>query len=302
MALGVAAAAAWSCGGLASPDGADQEEHAATATASTTTAARPLRPSGALWRCRSASPACALVALPLSFRCRSFLPATRSIPPVIDRLWSDAETSRMRIVDQAVPDEPRVIVRRTNRVRPVTGRRCNVPADPCLWAARRPAPPPVAWVAAHVRASQRQEVTVLIAGFPAGSFAANCYIVAPGPGEECLIIDPGQDAEAGSTRSSSSTGCGRPPCWPRTGTLITSGPWRRCAARRDIPAYIHPADRDLLTDPAKGLSLRPGQQLFGGLTFTEPDDVRRTGRRHDAGAGRGQRWSSITRRGTRRDR
>ncbi len=38
---------------------------------------------------------------------------------------------------------------------------------------------------------------MLIAGFPAGSFAANCYIVASGPGAECLIIDPGEDAEAG---------------------------------------------------------------------------------------------------------
>ena len=38
---------------------------------------------------------------------------------------------------------------------------------------------------------------MLIAGFPAGAFAANCYVVAPAPGEECLIIDPGQDAEAG---------------------------------------------------------------------------------------------------------
>jgi glyoxylase-like metal-dependent hydrolase (beta-lactamase superfamily II) len=36
---------------------------------------------------------------------------------------------------------------------------------------------------------------MLIAGFPAGAFAANCYVVAPGPGEQCLIVDPGQDAE-----------------------------------------------------------------------------------------------------------
>ena len=33
---------------------------------------------------------------------------------------------------------------------------------------------------------------MLVAGFPAGSFAANCYLVAPAPGEECVIIDPGQ--------------------------------------------------------------------------------------------------------------
>ena len=38
---------------------------------------------------------------------------------------------------------------------------------------------------------------MLVAGFPAGSFAANCYLVAPAPGEECVIIDPGQDAEPG---------------------------------------------------------------------------------------------------------
>jgi glyoxylase-like metal-dependent hydrolase (beta-lactamase superfamily II) len=46
-----------------------------------------------------------------------------------------------------------------------------------------------------------------------------------------------------------------------------------CGAR-GIPAYIHPADRALLTDPARGLSLGPSQSLFGGLTFSEPDDVR----------------------------
>jgi hydroxyacylglutathione hydrolase len=45
-----------------------------------------------------------------------------------------------------------------------------------------------------------------------------------------------------------------------------------CGAR-DIPAYIHPSDRALLSDPARGLGLPAGQRLFGGLTFTEPDDV-----------------------------
>jgi glyoxylase-like metal-dependent hydrolase (beta-lactamase superfamily II) len=46
-----------------------------------------------------------------------------------------------------------------------------------------------------------------------------------------------------------------------------------CGAR-DIPAYIHPGDRALLADPARGLPLGPSQQLLGGLRFTEPDDVR----------------------------
>ena len=38
---------------------------------------------------------------------------------------------------------------------------------------------------------------MLIAGFPAGSWAANCYVVATGPGAECVVVDPGQDAAAG---------------------------------------------------------------------------------------------------------
>src|ERR1019366_4133740 len=46
-----------------------------------------------------------------------------------------------------------------------------------------------------------------------------------------------------------------------------------CGAR-NIPAYIHPADRALLADPARGVGLQAGQQSLRGLTFTEPDDVR----------------------------
>jgi hydroxyacylglutathione hydrolase len=115
---------------------------------------------------------------------------------------------------------------------------------------------------------------VLIAGFPAGSFAANCYLLAAGPASECLIIDPGQDAEQGINEIVEQHRL-RP-----VAVLATHGHldhiWSVapvCGAR-GIPAYIHPDDRALLTDPARGLSLGPAQQLFGGLTFTEPDEVR----------------------------
>jgi hydroxyacylglutathione hydrolase len=114
---------------------------------------------------------------------------------------------------------------------------------------------------------------VLVAGFPAGSFAANCYLVATGPGAECLIIDPGQDAEQGIEEIIERYRL-RP-----VAVLLTHGHidhiWSVapvCGAR-GIPAFIHPADRALLTDPAKGLPLQAGQQLFGGITFSEPDDV-----------------------------
>jgi glyoxylase-like metal-dependent hydrolase (beta-lactamase superfamily II) len=115
---------------------------------------------------------------------------------------------------------------------------------------------------------------VLVAGFPAGAFAANCYIVAPEAGAECVIIDPGQDAEPGIDEI-----LARHRLRPAA-VLLTHGHldhiWSVapvCGAK-GIPAYIHPEDRALLSDPAKGFPLGAGQQLFGGLEFTEPDDVR----------------------------
>jgi glyoxylase-like metal-dependent hydrolase (beta-lactamase superfamily II) len=115
---------------------------------------------------------------------------------------------------------------------------------------------------------------VLVAGFPAGAFAANCYVVASGPGQECVIVDPGQDAEPGINELLAEHRL-RP-----AAVLLTHGHidhiWSVapvCDAK-GIPAYIHPRDRALLSDPAKGLSLGTGQELFGGLEFTEPDDVK----------------------------
>ena len=117
---------------------------------------------------------------------------------------------------------------------------------------------------------------MLIAGFPAGSFAANCYVVAAGPGEQCLIVDPGQDAEPGIEEIVQ-----RHRLQPAA-VLLTHGHvdhiWSVapvCGAK-NIPAYIHPADRALLTDPASGLWPQPGQfgpALLRGLTFTEPTEV-----------------------------
>ena len=115
---------------------------------------------------------------------------------------------------------------------------------------------------------------MLVAGFPAGSFAANCYLVAPAPGEECVIIDPGQDSQQGIEEL-----LDRHRLKP-IAVVLTHGHidhmWSVapvCGAK-GIPAYIHPDDRDLLTDPAKGISLLTKQQFLGGMTFSEPDDVR----------------------------
>jgi glyoxylase-like metal-dependent hydrolase (beta-lactamase superfamily II) len=35
---------------------------------------------------------------------------------------------------------------------------------------------------------------MLITGFPAGPLAANCYVLAPDDGDECVVVDPGQQS------------------------------------------------------------------------------------------------------------
>ena len=81
---------------------------------------------------------------------------------------------------------------------------------------------------------------MLVTGFPAGSFAANCYLVAPAPGEECVIVDPGQDAQRGIEEL-----LARYRLKP-IAVLLTHGHldhvWSVapvCGAK-GIPAYIHP--------------------------------------------------------------
>lgn len=114
---------------------------------------------------------------------------------------------------------------------------------------------------------------MLVRGFPAGSFGTNCFVVAAGPGQECVVVDPGQDAVPGLDDLL------REHRLQPVAVLLTHGHidhmWSVvpvCGAH-GIPAYVHPADRALLSDPARGLSLAVGQQLFGGMEFTEPDDV-----------------------------
>ena len=114
---------------------------------------------------------------------------------------------------------------------------------------------------------------MLIAGFPAGAFQTNCYVVAPAAGEECVIVDPGQDATEGVDELL------REHRLKPVAVLLTHGHldhvWSVapvCGAR-DVPAWIHPEDRHLLSDPAAGWS-GTSASMFGGLTLSEPDDVR----------------------------
>jgi len=113
---------------------------------------------------------------------------------------------------------------------------------------------------------------VLITGFPAGVFGTNCYAIAPAPGEECIVIDPGQDAEE-PLRSVLAEHRLKP-----VAVVLTHGHldhvWSvvPVCAGYDIPAYLHPADRAMLADPLSWHGEAIGA-MIRGLTFSEPSEV-----------------------------
>jgi hydroxyacylglutathione hydrolase len=116
---------------------------------------------------------------------------------------------------------------------------------------------------------------VFIAGFPAGPWGTNCYVVATEPGAECVVIDPGKDAAAGIDEIV------REHKLKPVAVLLTHGhidhTWSVApvAGTYDATAWIHPKDRHLLANPAAGISRDTAAMLLGtGLEFTEPDDVR----------------------------
>ncbi|PWI42082.1 MBL fold metallo-hydrolase [Streptomyces sp. ICBB 8177] len=115
---------------------------------------------------------------------------------------------------------------------------------------------------------------MLIAGFPAGAWGTNCYVVAPAAGEECVIIDPGHEAAAGVGELLAKHRL-KP-----VAAILTHGHIDHVASvvpvcgAHDIPAWIHPEDRYMMSDPARALGRSIGQHLLGELTVGEPDDVR----------------------------
>src|SRR5919107_2843896 len=120
---------------------------------------------------------------------------------------------------------------------------------------------------------------VLIAGFPAGPWGTNCYVAATGPGSECVVVDPGKDAAPGVAEVI------REHRLKPVAVLLTHGHvdhmWSvtPVAGTYDATAWIHPADRHLLTDPLAGMSRESAAMMLGmpegKLSFTEPDDVRK---------------------------
>ena len=118
---------------------------------------------------------------------------------------------------------------------------------------------------------------MLIEGFPAGSWSTNCYIVATGPGEPAVIIDPGQDSIDGIREIIS-----RNRLHPAA-VILTHGHidhvWSVAPLGKefDVPALIHHKDRYRLADPAGSSFAAAREQLLamtkGELELTEPEKI-----------------------------
>ncbi|GGB36905.1 hydrolase [Flexivirga endophytica] len=117
---------------------------------------------------------------------------------------------------------------------------------------------------------------MLTASFPASVFGTNCYVIAPGQGEDCVVVDPGIGV-VDTLRDALEELKLRP-----AAVLLTHGHVDHVysvtpVCGGTVGAYIHSDDRYRLVDPVSSLGpqlIGMFEQQFGKApTWTEPSDV-----------------------------
>lgn len=111
--------------------------------------------------------------------------------------------------------------------------------------------------------------------FEAGPWRTNCWILSAGAGTECVIVDPGMDA---LSRIAAKVVEFR---LKPVAVLLTHGHIDHMfsvlpvASGYDIPAFVHPSDRDRIGDPYATMSADTrGMVKQLGVEFAEPSDLR----------------------------
>ena len=133
---------------------------------------------------------------------------------------------------------------------------------------------------------------MLAVAFPAAAFGTNCYVLAPGPGEECLVVDPGIGVEE-TLRDVLAEHRLRP-----AAVLLTHGHIDHVysvtpVCGGDTAAYVHTDDRYRLHDPLS--DVMPGPLAMLEQQFGAAGDVARArARRRGPRPRRCSRWPGST--------
>jgi glyoxylase-like metal-dependent hydrolase (beta-lactamase superfamily II) len=115
---------------------------------------------------------------------------------------------------------------------------------------------------------------MLVASFAAPMFATNCWVIATGPGAECVVIDPGMPDVSHQLSQILEEFALKPVAVIAThGHLDHTFSIAPIADGYNIPAYIHSQDRAALIHPELTLSPEFAATL-AGMEFVEPGDVR----------------------------
>lgn len=120
---------------------------------------------------------------------------------------------------------------------------------------------------------------MLVVGFPAAAFDTNCFVLATGPGQEAIVVDPGIGVEE-TLREVLTEHHLRPAAVVLThGHLDHVYAVTPVCAGGGIAAYIHDDDAYRLRDPFaqldRGMVWMMEQQFGAKANWKEPDDVRR---------------------------
>ncbi len=115
---------------------------------------------------------------------------------------------------------------------------------------------------------------MLVTSFIAPMFATNCWVIASGPGQECIIVDPGMPDIAHEITAIVAEHGLKPVV-----TLITHGHLdhtfsvKPLADGYGISAYIHTEDRDLLLRP-QGAHGAEFIATLDAMEFSEPKEIK----------------------------
>ncbi|HYO86609.1 MAG TPA: MBL fold metallo-hydrolase [Dermatophilaceae bacterium] len=118
---------------------------------------------------------------------------------------------------------------------------------------------------------------MFLIGFPSAVFATNCFVMAPAPGEHCVIVDPGLNVIDRLDEVLRDHRLKPAAVFLTHGHLDHVYSVTPVCGSRDVAAYIHHADTYRLTDPlslVEPMLLDMLEQQYGTrATWSEPDDV-----------------------------